>query len=342
MTFPPAPSPAYWPAATASPALVMTPASIDSPSKESYFLQGPYTPPPPFDAEPPAASGPKRSRRLLPRLDWHAAQSVWWAAFPLLLYGIALALAISVLFNTSPRHAFFTVAQQGGTGRLDYFVLSERSPLIFLRPRDKPLTTSPRLTDSCAVVPGSTERYCESPAIYANFLPSLTRISSFLPGLASVKLPFFSHQTTAIFVASTVLLAASFLAYLPLWILVYFPRTRLLPPPFVRFVRYHSRRAFDLAGALVFISFILHVTIGLGYQLYLIGFRDDFTRWLQFGAYSLGSAQVEWTARIGRGFDIVWVGCTCEALLVIAIKVSLHNGLDERVEWPEGDSKEQY
>jgi hypothetical protein len=197
--------------------------------------------------------------------------------------------------------------------------------------------------DSCAISPGTTKRYCEPPAIHADFLPSLTRISDYLPGLSAVKLPFFSHQTTAIFVSSAVVLAASFAVYLPLWTLAYFPRSRVLPKPVVRFVRYHARRLFDLAGILVFLSFILHVTIGLGYQLYLIGFRDDFKRWLQFGAYSIGAAQVDWVARLGNGFQLVWVGCTCEALLVIAVKVSLHNGLDERVEWPAGsDSKEQY
>lgn len=203
--------------------------------------------------------------------------------------------------------------------------------------------TNPVLsTDSCATAPGSETRHCQPPAIFADFLPSLTRISSYLPGLAAVKLPFYSHQTTAIFLSSTVLLGASFLVYLTLWTLVYFPRTRVLPALYVRFARYYARRLFDLVGALVFVSFILHVTIGLGYQLYLIGFRDDFARWLQFGAYSLGSKDVDWVARLGKGFNLVWVGCTCEALLVIAIKVSLHNGLDERVEWPDGDSKEQY
>ena len=211
------------------------------------------------------------------------------------------------------------------------------------QPRSRKLTSGSPLADSCAISPGTTQRYCESPAIRADFLPSLTRISDYLPGLSSVKLPFFSHQTTAIFVSATVLLAASFAVYLPLWTLAYFPRARVLPKPVVRFVRYHARRLFDLAGILVFVSFILHVTIGLGYQLYLIGFRDDFKRWLQFGAYSIGAAKVDWVARLGNGFQLVWVGCACEALLVIAVKVSLHNGLDERVEWPAGgDSKEQY
>ncbi|GAA5980971.1 hypothetical protein JCM10908_003935 [Rhodotorula pacifica] len=318
------PSPAYLPAATGSPSLVMTPPTPGSPNKESYFIYGPPTPPPhayehdiPSSAA--AAQKSQKARWAVSGPSWRTVASVWWAALPLLLYAIALILALVVLFGTAERYTFMSVTQTSGTGRLDYYVLN-----------------------SCATAPETTKRYCEAPAIFANFLPSLTRISSYLPGLSSVKLPFFSHQTTAIFVSSTVLLAASLLVYLPLWILAYFPHTRLFPRFFVRFARYHSRRLFDLAGILVFISFILHITIGLGYQLYLIGFRDDFKRWLQFGAYSLGSADVDWVARLGNGFQLVWVGCACEALLVIAVKVSLHNGLDERVEWPEGDSKEQY
>lgn len=116
----------------------------------------------------------------------------------------------------------------------------------------------------------------------------------------------------------------------------------MLPRFVTRFMRYHARKLFHLAGLLILVSFILHITIGLGYQLYLIGFRNDFKRWLQFGAYSTGTSTVDWVARLGNGFQLVWAGCTFEALLVIAVKVSLHNGLDERVEWPEGDSKEQY
>ncbi|KWU46822.1 hypothetical protein RHOSPDRAFT_31643 [Rhodotorula sp. JG-1b] len=329
----PTPSPAaYLPAATVSPSLVMTPASTDdSHAKESYFIYGPPSPPPLLTP----AQGLEQDRRASPQpstkrakwaaavssaADWNAVQLVWWAALPLVLYLVALILALVVLFGTAEYYSFMSVTQNSGNGRLDYYVLN-----------------------SCAISPGTTQRYCESPAIRADFLPSLTRISDYLPGLSSVKLPFFSHQTTAIFVSATVLLAASFAVYLPLWTLAYFPRARVLPKPVVRFVRYHARRLFDLAGILVFVSFILHVTIGLGYQLYLIGFRDDFKRWLQFGAYSIGAAKVDWVARLGNGFQLVWVGCACEALLVIAVKVSLHNGLDERVEWPAGgDSKEQY
>ncbi|GAA5866285.1 hypothetical protein JCM3774_006602 [Rhodotorula dairenensis] len=318
----PTPSPVYLPAATVSPSVVMTPASTSSHQKESYFLYAPPTSPPQrsaFDQDLPAPPTSKRARRSFAAPSWSTVQTVVWAALPVLFYFVAFILALVVLFGTAESYSFLSVTQKSGTGRLDYYVLN-----------------------SCAIAPGTTERHCEAPAIRANFLPSLTRISSYLPGLSAVKLPFYSHQTTAIFLSATVLLATSLAIYVPLWTLAYFPRARALPKFVTRFVRYHARNLFHLAGLLNLISFVLHVTIGLGYQLYMIGFRDDFKRWLQFGAYSVGTAGVDWTVRLGKGFHLVWAGCAFEALLVIAIKVSLHNGLDERVEWPTGDSKEQY
>lgn len=126
---------AYLPAATASPGLVMTPASTDgSHAKESYFIYGPPSPPPqqhqqiPEHGRASPQSPAKRAKwaaAVSSAADWNAVQSVWWAALPLLLYLVALILALVVLFGTAEYYSFMSVTQNSGTGRLDYYVLSE-------------------------------------------------------------------------------------------------------------------------------------------------------------------------------------------------------------------------
>jgi hypothetical protein len=195
-----------------------------------------------------------------------------------------------------------------------------------------------RGTDSCATAPGTTERACTGRSLYVNFLPSLVKISSSLPGFSSLKLPFYSHQTPSILLASLCIIIFAFFLYLPLWTLVYFPNAPL-PPRLVRWIRYRSRPLFYFVGCISFLGFIFTLSIGLGYKLYFMGYISDFETWSRFALYRAGSRELKWVAEIGRGFDAIWTASVCAAMTVISINISLHNGLDERVEWPK-DQKE--
>ncbi|GAA5890102.1 hypothetical protein JCM16303_003442 [Sporobolomyces ruberrimus] len=256
-----------------------------------------------------------RSRVTLPRWNANTAETVFWAAVPLVFYGVAIVLLLAVLLSEGPEMAFMTVRERGGTGRLEYFVLN-----------------------SCATAPGTTERVCTGRSLYVNFMPSLTMISPSLPGFSPLKLPFYSNQTPSILLSSLSIVIFSFILYLPLWTLVYFPHAPL-PPRLVRWIRYRSRPLFYFVGIVSFLGFIFTLSIGLGYKLYFMGYIDDFTNWYKFGVYRSGSRDLVWVAEIGRGFDAVWTATVCSAMTVVSINISLHNGLEERVEWPK-DQKE--
>ncbi|GAA5866374.1 hypothetical protein JCM1840_001291 [Sporobolomyces johnsonii] len=261
---------------------------------------------------------PKRRRRVsLSSWSWERAEHILWAAVPPFFHLLSLVLLVAAMLVESPSTSFMTVKESGGTGRLDYYILN-----------------------SCAVTPGTTERICTGRSTRVDFTSSLAMISSSLPGLSAVKLPFFSHQTPSIFLSSIVILLAALLIYIPLWTLVYFPSAPL-PGFLVRFYRYHARNLFYLSGILSFVSFILTVTIGVGYKLFLMGFASDFRTWYMYAVYETGSTTFAWTAEIGRAFDLVWAASTFTALTVIAVNISLHNGLDEKVEWP-ADEKASY
>lgn len=206
-------------------------------------------------------------------------------------------------------------------------------------PRASSLNASCGNTDSCSISPGTTERICTGRSLYADFVPSLVRISSALPGFSPLKLPFYSFQTPSIFLASLSLVATSFFLYLPLWTLVYFPHTRLLPRRVVQWIRFRSSRLFYIVGVVSFLGFIFVLSIGLGYMLYFMGYIQDFAQWYQFGLYRMGQKEVLWVAEIGPGFGAVWAATVCSGMTVVSINISLHNGLDERVEWPK-DSKD--
>ncbi|GAA5923461.1 uncharacterized protein JCM15063_003655 [Sporobolomyces koalae] len=254
----------------------------------------------------------RRRRHRLSLSSWNRQTfaHVFWAGMPLVIHTIAIALLLVVLLSNSANKPFMSVKESGGTGLLQYYV-----------------------TNSCAVTPGRTERVCTARSLYANFVPSLTMISSSLPGFSALKLPFYSDQTPSIMLTSLCLLIFSLVIYLPLWILAYFPNARL-PPRFVRFVRYKSRPLFYLTGVFSFLGFIFILSIGIGYNLYFIGFIRDFDTYYRFGVLQTGSNGFVWTAEVGDGFGAVWAATTCAALTVIGIKISLHNGLDEKVEWP--------
>ncbi|GAA6011817.1 hypothetical protein JCM11491_000760 [Sporobolomyces phaffii] len=267
----------------------------------------------PADSQPrPSTQRPYFSRWCqAPRWTRDNAETVLWAAVPLVFYIVAIALLLAVLLSSGREMAFMTVKEKGGSGRLDYYVLN-----------------------SCATAPNTTQRHCTPRSLYANFLPSLTRISPSLPGFSSLKLPFYSFQTPSIILSSLSLVVLSLFLYLPLWTLVYFSHTRVLPPRLVRWIRYHSRPLFYLTGIVAFLGFVFTLSIGLGYKLYFLSYMEDFTNWYKFGVYTLGQKELRWHAEIGRGFDAVWAASVCAAMTVISINISLHNGLDERVEWP--------
>ncbi|GAA5899213.1 uncharacterized protein JCM6883_005148 [Sporobolomyces salmoneus] len=263
------------------------------------------------------ATRPRQKRSLLPQWSWSwdKAETVLWAAVPLVFYLVAIALLLAVMLSSGSEMAFMTVREKRGTGRLEYFVLN-----------------------SCATAPGTTDRNCTGRSLFVDFVPSLVQIGSALPGFSSLKLPFYSFQTPSIFLASLSIVITSFFLYLPLWTLVYFPHAPL-PSRLVRWIRYHSRPLFYFAGIVSFLGFVFTLSIGLGYKLYFLGYIDDFENWYKFGIYRLGRKEIEWVAEIGRGFDAVWTASVCMAMTVVSINISLHNGLDERVEWPK-DQKE--
>jgi hypothetical protein len=67
----------------------------------------------------------KRKRLSLPRFNWDTAETVLWAAVPLIFYLVAIILLMAVLLSSGPEMAFMVVREKGGTGRLEYYVLSE-------------------------------------------------------------------------------------------------------------------------------------------------------------------------------------------------------------------------
>lgn len=198
-----------------------------------------------------------------------------------------------------------------------------------------------RSTGSCVTAVNSTaSRICTSPTAFVDFMPSLTAVSSSMPGYAPLKLPFKSHQTPVIFISAIVLSVAALIIYIPLWILAYYPHAPILPAAVIKFIRYYSRQFFIASGVLSFTAMIISVTIGVGYKLLLMAARDDFNVWIQYSSWynQIGNGVTRWDASIGDGFDLVWASSVFQALAALAINVSLHNGLDEKVEWP-GDEK---
>lgn len=131
------------------------------------------------------------------------------------------------------------------------------------------------------------------------------------------------------------LLSASFVVYLPLWILAYFPHSNYLPSFVVRFYRYFSYKLFLLVGLLAFVGFLCSTTIGVGYKLYLMTAKNHFLVWYKYGLYAEKKTVAEWSLHVGKGFDLVWIASTVAGLAVVAVNVALHNGFDERVEWPD-------
>ncbi|GAA6051694.1 hypothetical protein JCM3770_001231 [Rhodotorula araucariae] len=257
-----------------------------------------------------------RVRQIRVRWSWSTLGTVVWAGLPPLLFVAGFAVLATAMFIRAPRFAYLSVVEQGGTGRLDYHIFQ-----------------------SCAVAPGSTKRTCTPLRVLVNFLPSLTTISPSLLGFSALQLPFHSRQTPAIFLSSLVFLAVSLALYAPLWTLAYFPHAPL-PRPVVRLCRYSAGTLFAASGTLAFLSFIFTLTIGLGLLLQAQDAARAFAAAYRYGAVSTAAfaeiAHPRWVARAGTdGFALVWAATALSGAATLAIKVSLHNGLDERVEWPD-------
>ncbi|BGP12535.1 hypothetical protein JCM10213_007621 [Rhodosporidiobolus nylandii] len=256
---------------------------------------------------------PKQRRRRwavsLP--TWDQVDTVIWAAVPLLFHILPIVFLAVALFSQTPKRSYFFLKEKNGTGRLDYYILN-----------------------ACVTPSNSSTITCLPRSLHVNFVPAITPILPALPGMSSLKLPVVSDQTPSIFVATLVILFAAFLLYLPLWILAYYPYAPL-PPPMVRFYRYYARKLYQAVAALAFVGFILATTIGVGYKLFMMGYRDDFSLYYRYGTYATGSNVLAWEAHLGDGYDLVWAAATWAGLTVIAMNIALHNGMDERVdpEW---------
>lgn len=175
-------------------------------------------------------------------------------------------------------------------------------------------------------------------------MPSIILISDQIPGFAALKLPLKSIQTPSILLSAVVMLGTALLVYLPLWTLAYFPSAPL-PAPIVKFIRFYARRLFQVVGVLSFIAMIFTFTIGLGYKLLLIASVEDFNAWIAYAGWQglIKDWTTQWVAEIGSAFDLLWASTVCQALVALSVKVALHNGLDEQIEWPsESKSSSNY
>ncbi|GAA6031999.1 hypothetical protein JCM8097_003381 [Rhodosporidiobolus ruineniae] len=257
---------------------------------------------------------PHRRRLILPA--WlptlNQLDTALWAAVPLVFHFLTIILLAVAMFSHDTGRAFMSIKETNGTGRLDYYPL-----------------------DSCVTVPGSTAYTCTSPSTTVHYSKSVVPLLPHLPPLVVLKMPMTESQIPAVFVTTLTLLCASLLLYLPLWTLAYFPYTRLIPTPIVKLYRFFPRTLYQISGGFSFAAFAFASTIGVAFKLYLMAARDDFILYYRYGQYAAGSTKIAWEAHLGDGFDLVWAASTFAGLSVIAVNIALHNGFDERVEWPE-------
>ncbi|KAK4057637.1 hypothetical protein OIO90_001284 [Microbotryomycetes sp. JL221] len=235
---------------------------------------------------------------------------------PLLLHVTALTTLLGGFLRQSA--SYLTVKQVSGNGRLDYYIMN-----------------------SCATVPGAAQRMCTPRSFRVDYMPSLLKVSDYIPGVVAVQIPFASTEAPPILLTAIILLFLSLALYFILWLLAFYPANHILPGRLVRFARYRSRQLFWVTGGLSFASTVLTLTISLGYKLYFIGYRNKINQTMQVAAaYGMvrGTATV-WRATLGSGFDILWVSTAFQVLTVLAVNVAMRYGMDEKVEWPE-DTKE--
>ena len=328
------------------------------PTKDSYFVSPPSTgksssfPHAALDGRSDTSEELVRPRRRVRdwrqgwswTWSWAGVETAVWASVPLVLFAVGFGLLCAAMFDNAPSRAYLSVVEVNGTGRLDYYIF--RASLFLSRARARPnsslMQTPP--TEACATASGSTRRMCTPLAIKVDFVPALTTVSPFLLGFSSLQLPFRSTQTPSIFLSSLVFLVVSALLYVPLWTLAYFPHAPLLPSPVVRLARYSAATVFDLSGLFALLSFVFTLTIGVGVLLQSQGAAYNFTQAYRYGALASPAtvtqlASPAWVPQIGGGFRVVWAACTFSGLAVLAVKVSVFNGMDERVEWPADEKR---
>ncbi len=189
-------------------------------------------------------------------------------------------------------------------------------------------------------MPGSTERVCNPRSVHADFVPSLIRVSSTLPGFSVLQLPFRSMQTPVIFITAFVCMLLSLLVFLPVWTVFHFPQA-LLPRGLLRIVRFYPAYFYQLAALLSGASFIITLTIGIGYELYMLTFAAGFINYVALGLY-YGVGTMKWTMVVGNGFNFVYTATAFQALLTISTVCSLHNGFDETIEYQDIKGSDPY
>lgn len=95
-------------------------------------------------------------------------------------------------------------------------------------------------------------------------------------------------------------------------------------------IKRYTRELYLIGGSLAFLSFVLTVTIGIGYRELLIAAANNFTDTSDF-EFRKGTIGSVWIPEIGQGFHLVWTASALSALSALGVNVALHNGLDERV-----------
>lgn len=176
----------------------------------------------------------------------------------------------------------------------------------------------------------------------ADFRPSLLLIAQNIPGYGLYALPLSSIQTAGIFVTSLLLFGLSFAAFLPVWIVAYFPHTvnRYWNDRVVSWIRDSAGRLYFVSGTLAFLAGILTVTIGIGYNLLLDGAGQLFEQAVQMAVFQgmvVPGVSKTWTTHSGSAFSLVWFAAFCEFTVAVGCNIALHNGIERRIE--SGDEK---
>ncbi|KAL8286197.1 hypothetical protein RQP46_004685 [Phenoliferia psychrophenolica] len=255
-------------------------------------------------------------------VEWDVVEEVFWAAFALLLHLAGIAVLLYCILQTGK--PYFTLKQVGGTGEANFNILN-----------------------SCFIAPNTTARHCTSYSLNADFTPTLIAISPSLPGYSVMALPFRSVQSQAIFVTSLVLFGLSFLLFLPVWILFYFPRTVIVHARVTHFIRFYPKQFYELSGAAAFSAMVLAMSIGIGYRLLFTGYLDAFnSAQVEYAATLGGRAQVAaflegtvgadgasyWKGEFGKGFDLVYVAIVLMGLTAGGIQIAIHQQLHDKIE----------
>ena len=138
-------------------------------------------------------------------------------------------------------------------------------------------------------------------------------------------------QTPVIFTTAFVCMLLSLIVFIPVWTVYHFPSVPI-PRGILRLVRFYPSYFYQLAALLSGAAFTITLTIGLGYELYMLTFAQGFIRYVQLGLY-YGLGDRKWTMVVGNGFNYVYTAVAFQALLTISTVCSLHNGFDETIEY---------